>query len=297
MSFARRGLHSIITGAAVCVTLAACEGTPIPTETGMTMSAAVPRLATAPLPTIPSPTTYSPASQTPDQVKLCKDAASPAGSYNFTVSASNTLTGDQVASAATLTPGQCMIVFNRVHHSTIGQFANVTVSETVPQAAAYRVKEVRVNDIGGARAVTGTNSVTVQVNGIHGAVVDYVNEPVIVNPPPITASNGQVILCKAGPFDRFAIFDITIVGLGQGDMSVEGASIPSGLCVTIFQRNQTHGSAATLLISERPLSNTTLTSVTVNGSAATVVNRGVTVTQNFGEGKVIVFTNSPSAGQ
>src|SRR5689334_12363551 len=100
-------LNSAIAGAVVLSAAACDKASPTdPLAAGSQISQAV-------LGSIPLATTYNPTAVTPGQVILCKDASSPAGTYTFNISATKTQAGDQVASAATLAPGQCTIVFNR----------------------------------------------------------------------------------------------------------------------------------------------------------------------------------------
>src|SRR4051812_27661305 len=65
--------------------------------------------------TLPSLTAYSPYTVAPGQVKLCKDISSPAGSYTFDVRSEHAQPEDNVATGATLSPGQCAIIFLRGH--------------------------------------------------------------------------------------------------------------------------------------------------------------------------------------
>jgi hypothetical protein len=156
----------------------ACEKGPL-TDPGGGLEG---RYVTAALPSMPSPTSYTPATQRFDQAKFCKDASSPAGTYTATISASNTQAGDQVAASATLSPGECTIIFNRTDHTTsYNNFALVTITEVVAGGASYRVRNVAVNDFDGAR-FTGATA-TVKVNGYHGAVANYTNEVVPGGPP------------------------------------------------------------------------------------------------------------------
>jgi len=130
------------------------------------------------LPTIPSPTTYSPTTTTPNQVKLCKDASSPGGTYTFTISSDNSQAGDQVAQSAVLLPGQCTIIFNRTGHTYhAGTFATVYMTEVIPVGASYRVKYVEGSDrFGSGRINPPIGLFSIVVNGYHGAVVNYTNE-------------------------------------------------------------------------------------------------------------------------
>lgn len=165
--------------AALALALIACEG-------GTATNAVTPRdgpdvrNGADALPTIPSPTTYSPTTTTPNQVKLCKDASSPAGTYTFTISSDNSQAGDQVGQSAVLLPGQCTIIFNRTGHTYhSGTFTLVYLTEVIPVGASYRVKYVEGSDrFGSGRVNPPIGRFSVAVNGYHGAVVNYANEVV-----------------------------------------------------------------------------------------------------------------------
>ena len=220
--------------------LSACEKSSLtdPTSQGNGLDG---RDGLAPLPSIPSPTSYTPATQIPDQVKLCKDLASPDATYTFNISTSNHQLGDQTAASATLSPGQCTIIFNRTGHTTIGSFVLVTITEAVPVGATYRVKNVAVSDKDGVRTLLSP-SVTLKVNSYHGAVADYVNE---------TIPGGQSPILNIGAAAGFGILAGTTVtcvtgGVVNADIGVSPGSAITGFgpCILSGTKHAADGVAA-----------------------------------------------------
>jgi len=123
-------------------------------------------------------TTY-PASPITSHVILCKDASSPAGSYGYAITASGVLAGDNVQVSATLSPGQCRIVFART------AFSNITATLQITEVAAGGtiVHSITRTQFGTTTVFTGPNpTVTVSANSSHGGVVTYKN---IVGQAPI----------------------------------------------------------------------------------------------------------------
>lgn len=284
-----------------------------------------------PLPSVPAPAAY-PGSAEVSRATLCKDASSPAGSYNFTISASPQLAGDQVAPSVDLSPGECKIVYNRTTNSQ--QFTNVTYTENIPQGSAYQVNHIAVNDFDGPRDVSGT-TVTLKVNQYHGALANYFNEaaphpdgtpappppapapapppppapappppppapapapaPAPPPPPPGGSGNGEVKLCKSAnsPSGTFR-FTATAVGTIASDVVTSNVSLTAGSCATVFLRSQVGPLAATVTIRETLDANGTvfLSGVTVNGASAATVGAGVVVQQDHGPSKIVVFINA-----
>ncbi len=198
----------------------------------------------AALPSLPSPTSYAPGTQTPDQVKVCKDSSSTAGTYSFNISASNTQQGDQVAQSAAMTPGHCMIVFNRTDHTwTYANFALVTITEVIPQGASYRVKNIPVSDFDGVRTIAGpTATVTLKVNGYHGAVANFVDE---------LTSGGGVPIVHLGAASLNGIMAGTTVtcisgGIVNADISISPGSalVGFGPCLLTGTKHLADGPAA-----------------------------------------------------
>jgi hypothetical protein len=130
------------------------------------------REASAPL-VLPFLVAYEPTTANPDQVKVCvSNEFGGRFTVSFSISVSNSQVGDQfITNLSGPKPGDCFIVFNRVHHSTIGQFAMVTITATPNQGMA--VTNIGANDKDGPRVVTGSNSVIVKSNGMHGAVANF----------------------------------------------------------------------------------------------------------------------------
>ena len=254
------------------------------------------REAIAALPSIPFPTSYSPTTQTPDQVKLCKDVSSPAGTYTFNITATNSQSDDQVAKTATLLPGQCTIIFNRTGHTfQYGSFAMVTITELIPGGASYRVSSVAINDKDGIRTVT-SQPVTVKVNSYHGAVANFANQtsPGAPVTGPVAAQNGTIFVCKSGTVSGSFSFVTTATGTTSTDTVFTNVSLTSGQCQKVFVRPLPGTTGAVVTISEGSSTTTTLTGVTVNGTATPAPLGVVTVVQGMEAGKVIVFTNAPA---
>lgn len=231
---------------------------------------------------LPTSTPY-PGSPSPSQETVCKDASSPAGSYTFNVSAANRVDGDQVATTATLQPGQCATVYLRTAINTA--VTNITTTEVIPQAATYQLNHIAVNDPDGPRNVSGP-SVTLRVNSYHGAIATYFNEPATVG-----VVSRSVSVCKAGQVNGEFNFTAVATGTIGTDVLTSSFSLASGACATIFVRPVPGVASASITITEAVNANTLLNGVTVNGTAAVVAGAAVVVTLGADEDKVVVFTN------
>jgi hypothetical protein len=116
-------------------------------------------------------TTY-PATPITSHIILCKDAASPAGSYGFAITASGIIGGDNVQVSATLSPGQCRIVFSRTAFSNIT--ATLQITEVAPGGTV--VQSITRTQLGTTTVFSGPSpTVTVSANSSHGGVVTYKN--------------------------------------------------------------------------------------------------------------------------
>jgi hypothetical protein len=116
-------------------------------------------------------TTY-PATPITSHVILCKDASSPAGSYGFAITASGIISGDNVQVSATLSPGQCRIVFSRTAFSNVT--ATLQITEVAPGGTV--VQSITRTQLGTTTVFAGPSpTVTVQSNSSHGGVVTYKN--------------------------------------------------------------------------------------------------------------------------
>lgn len=104
---------------------------------------------------------------------LCKNASSPAGTYTYTIASSGTIAGDVVQTSASLTPGQCRIIFSRIAASLV----TVTLTVTETAGAGFIVHNITRQQLGGApQTVAGPSpTITVQANSAHGAVLTYTN--------------------------------------------------------------------------------------------------------------------------
>ncbi len=278
-------LHSAI-ASAVVFSVAACDKSPTDPVAGDVGS---PVFQAAPLQTIPSPTSYSPLTYSGDQLKLCKDASSPAGTYSFNISAFNTKPGDQMASNATLSPGQCVIVFNRTGTSQAGDYAYVTVTEHVPQGASYYVDHIEYASNKGNNTYENTNTFQTEINSFHGATLNFVNRP--TNPLEHgPAANGEVIVCKEGPAGTSGTFTTSVQTMLTGDVLDSPITLAAGSCHTVYTR--AHGVDATVRVTETPGPGTVLEGATVNGVQVGVTNNTVQVIANrLKPGSVIAFHN------
>jgi len=113
-----------------------------------------------------------PASPITSHVILCKDAASPPGSYGYAITASGIIAGDNVQVSATLNPGQCRIVFART------AFSNVTATLQITEVAAGGtvVQSITRTQFGSTATFSGPSpTITVSANSSHGGVVTYLN--------------------------------------------------------------------------------------------------------------------------
>jgi len=121
------------------------------------------------------PLTTYPGQAIGGHVMLCKNANSPAGTYTFIIGASGTVAGDVVQTNASLTPGQCRIIFSR----TAASNATVTLTVTENVGAGFVVGGITRQQLGGAQTLIAGPSptTTVQVNSSHGAVLTYHNVP------------------------------------------------------------------------------------------------------------------------
>ncbi len=77
------------------------------------------------------------------KVTVCKNAASPAGTYNFTASASTADAGDLISANFSLTAGTCAIVWERTS-GVGGSITNVTVTEVIPGASNYALDHINL---------------------------------------------------------------------------------------------------------------------------------------------------------
>lgn len=126
----------------------------------------------------PPPVSHGPLVPYPGKIfsghtELCKAGTSPPGTYTFVISASGTVAGDVAQTSASLTPGQCRIIFSR----TAASNATVTLTVTENAGAGFVVHEIIRQQLGGApQTIPGPSpTTTVQVNSSHGSVLTYTN--------------------------------------------------------------------------------------------------------------------------
>ena len=133
-------------------------------------------LPTVPITSVPQARPY-PGTKVAGEVSVCKDASSPLGHYHFTVSATNAQATDMVADTVTLSPGQCAVVYNRVHRVRSGGLSTqVTITEVIPPNATFFLHHViRDDDAQGSLNQPGP-SVTLRANSNHGGFATFYNE-------------------------------------------------------------------------------------------------------------------------
>jgi hypothetical protein len=138
-----------------------------------------------PVVAVPQSRVY-PGTRVAGEATICKDASSPVGSYTFNIQVVYAHINDLVASTATLSPGQCVIIYNRWSRTYgVSPFSDVTVTEVIPTGALYRVDSIAVNDDPtGPRVVRSGQSATFAVNAYHGGYVNFFNATSTAAPPP-----------------------------------------------------------------------------------------------------------------
>lgn len=111
------------------------------------------------------------------RITVCKDASSPAGTYNFTVSQVGGRGGTLLAGPAfSLGSGECVDVWEALPDPPIPDTpaVNVTVTELTPPAGIQFDSLVGNSEAEGPFFTTGA-SWTVRVNYFHGAQYNYFN--------------------------------------------------------------------------------------------------------------------------
>jgi hypothetical protein len=285
-----RAARSVVVVSAAALGFAACEHASNPVSPdAASIGAPVSQI----LPSIPAPVPYPASAAVPAQAILCKDASSPLGSYSFTISATNRQPGDQVASSATLSPGECALIYNQPSSVNLA-FTSITITEVIPAGATYSLNHVSVTDREGGRDEAGP-SVTLHVNGWHGGLANYYNQGILA----AGVQAGEVRLCKSGQVAGTFDFLVTAVGTIASDQIKNTVTLASGSCATVFLRTEAGPVAATVVVRETiaATADTHLEGVTVDGQAAATVGAAVTVQQNLEPGKLVVFINANGAAQ
>lgn len=301
-NFLRGVLAVIVLGAQV-----ACERKLTTEPAASADDAGVPHLNVA-LPLIPVATPY-PGAVVPGQIALCKDASSPAGTYFFSISATQTQSGDQVASGVTLNPSECAIIFNRVADG-VGSLASLTITEFSPSNAQFRVDRIVVQEAGnlpGNGTFTGTPTVTVQASSYHGALVTYFNAPNTLpksTPYPGTQNPGDVKVCKdasspAGNYRFFFGFSNTA---GGDKFPQSSLTLTPGQCAIVFQRFTAQATSASITITENvPFGSPFYVDHIIRTDQSGTISQAgpgnsITTTENFSTGSVVTFFNAPNVG-
>ncbi len=303
----RAWIHQLAALAAVGIVASGCEKGGMTEPTSELVPANFqPAFVSVPAPsiitTVPSSRAY-PGTKVQGQAAVCKDASSPAGTYTFSVSATNTVAGDLVASSASVQPGQCVVVFSRAHDAG-DPATQVTITENVPAAAAYRLDRVVADDdAAGTRTVSGP-AVTLLVNKSHGGFATFYNVAVQSGLPTLTAfpgteTPGQIKVCKAGSgLSGTFNFTITSTGVTGTDQVATAASLAPNTCAIVFIRTASNLTNATLTITETPTVGFSLTNIVRIQSGTTSTINGtnvVTISENTFHGGVVTFNNAVSA--
>jgi hypothetical protein len=121
------------------------------------------------------PLTTYPGQAFPGHVVLCKNVSSPPGHYTYTISATQgTVAGDVVQPTATLSPGQCRVIFQRPNPSAT--LVHLSITET--PVAGTGVGSITRQELGGGpQVLPGPSANTiVRANSTFGAVVTYNNQ-------------------------------------------------------------------------------------------------------------------------
>jgi hypothetical protein len=250
---------------------------------------------------MPAQTSY-PATLTPGQVVLCKDASSPSGTYTFAISATPLDGGDQVAASATLTPGSCVIVFNRT--GTVATVVNVTITEQIPLDATYRINHIDKVDFDGHTSAAGP-SVTLKLNEYHGASANFVNETVpttlpVSAPYPGVADANKASICKdaSSPAGTYT-YTVSATGLLSGDLIASSASVQPGQCALVYLRTTTSPAFTSVTMTEviAQGASYTLDHVAVNDpdGPRNLAGPGVTLKVSSFHGAVATYFNVDTA--
>lgn len=201
-----------------------------------------------PVISVPQSRAY-PGTRVEGEATICKDASSPSGSYTFNISIVYAHINDLVASTATISPGQCVIIYNRWSRNYgVSPFSSVTVTEVIPTGATYRVDSIAVDDDPtGPRKVIGGQSATFSVNAHHGGYVNFFNAPSAAAPPPPPPAP-IVELGSASGFGILAGTTVTCVtgGAVGGDIGISPGSALTGFgpCTLSGTKHLADGPAA-----------------------------------------------------
>ena len=130
---------------------------------------------TVPITSVPQARPY-PGTKVSGEVAVCKDASSPAGHYHFAISAANAQPGDMIADTVMVSPGQCVVVYNRVNRpANGGPVTQIHITEVIPPNATFALHHViRDDDAHGSLSRPGP-TVSVLVNANHGAFATFYN--------------------------------------------------------------------------------------------------------------------------
>jgi hypothetical protein len=201
-----------------------------------------------PVVAVPQSRAY-PGTRVAGEATICKDASSPAGNYTFNIQVVYAHINDLVASTATLSPGQCVIVYNRWSRTYgVSPFSSITVTEVIPEGSLYRVDSMAVDDDPtGPRVIRSGESATFSVNAYHGGYVNFFNATSAAAPPP-PPSPSIVDLRTASTFGILAGTTVTCVNGGAvgGDIGISPGSalVGFGPCTLTGTKHLADGPAA-----------------------------------------------------
>jgi hypothetical protein len=256
-AFSRVSAIRVITVAAALFVAACSNDTTAPKSGGVTPNPLDPPGITfitqsqpqlVPVVAVPQSRAY-PGTRVAGEATICKDISSPEGSYTFNIQVVYAHINDLVASTATLSPGQCVIVYNRWSRTYgVSPFSSVTVTEVIPEGSLYRVDSMAVDDDPtGPRVVREGQSATFSVNAYHGGYVNFFNATSAAAPPP-PPSPSIVDLRTASGFAILAGSTVTCVtgGAVGGDIGISPGSalVGFGPCTLSGTKHLADGPAA-----------------------------------------------------
>ncbi|HUQ46749.1 MAG TPA: ice-binding family protein [Gemmatimonadaceae bacterium] len=202
-----------------------------------------------PVVAVPQSRAY-PGTRIAGEATICKDISSPAGSYTFNVQVVYAHINDLVASTATLSPGQCVIIYNRWSRTYgVSPFSQVTITEVIPTGSLYRVDSIAVDDDPtGPRMVRTGQSATFSVNAYHGGYVNFFNAASSTPASPPPPSPSIVDLRSLSTFGILAGTTVTCVtgGTVGGDIGISPGSALTGFgpCTLTGVKHLADGPAA-----------------------------------------------------
>jgi hypothetical protein len=146
---------------------------------------------TVPITSVPQVRPY-PGTKVAGEVAVCKDASSPAGHYYFAITTMNAQPGDMIADTVIVSPGYCVVVYNRVNRvATGGPATQVHITEVIPPDATYHLNHVVRDDDAHGSLIRPGPAVSVLVNSNHGAFATFYNVAGPANGVSTTSGHGN----------------------------------------------------------------------------------------------------------